>query len=219
MIIIFSSRRTLRLSRQSPLATAEARNSAAAADTAATDTCRGLASTLSPHLICYHGIADHTTSPRTSARRLRPVACVCVACVCVCACPRLLPSCYRSAVRVCACDVLSVCVRDRLCSSRLPNLLRRVTHFNWTNLKNKIFNKTVYNIFYCIPLLHCLPLVTALVADNDKNPQKTVDAKSRASPSAVCAFSQFPVSSFSRCTPHIHPKWPPTVRRPLRIAT
>jgi len=115
MIIIFSSRRTLRLSRQSPLATAEARNSAAAADTAATDTCRGLASALSPHLICYHGIADHTTSPRTSASRLRPVACFASrVCECArvhdCSPPATVPPCVCVRVTFCQCVCATDCV-------------------------------------------------------------------------------------------------------------
>jgi len=97
-----------------------------------TDTiCRGLVTALSSHLISYHGTADHTIVPRPSARQpiihdpWRAIASR------VCACARVHDCCLTATVRPCVrvrvpCDVLSVCVRDRVCSSRLPNLLRRV---------------------------------------------------------------------------------------------
>jgi len=108
---------------------------AAAADAADSDTRRGLATALSPHLISYHGTADHTTVPRPSANRSRVHDQWRAFVSRVCACARVhdcrLPAAVLPCVRVrVPCDVLSVCVRDRVCSSRLPNLLRRVTHSN-----------------------------------------------------------------------------------------
>jgi len=52
--------------------------------------------------------------------------------------------CYcRPALRACACDVLPVCVRDRVCSSRLPNLLRRVSESHILIEQNNIQHTTV----------------------------------------------------------------------------